>query len=97
MIVDAQLEGAAIQGLGYALSEELAYDTVVRGTPLNANLLMYELPTIRDVPLVESVIVSPTNHSHSYGAKGSERPPGGGILPPSPTRCTTPQSRGKWS
>jgi xanthine dehydrogenase molybdenum-binding subunit len=70
LIVEGQLEGAAIQGIGYALSEELVYDPVIRGTLLNPNLLMYELPTIRDVPLVETVIVESDETMHPYGAKG---------------------------
>jgi xanthine dehydrogenase molybdenum-binding subunit len=69
-VVEGQIEGAAIQGIGYALSEELIRDSVVPGTTLNANLLGYELPTLRDVPMVEPIIVESIEPLHPYGAKG---------------------------
>jgi xanthine dehydrogenase molybdenum-binding subunit len=69
-IVEGQLEGAAVQGIGYALSEELIHDPLIRGTTLNANLLAYEVPSIRDVPLVEPLIVDSYEPLHPYGAKG---------------------------
>jgi xanthine dehydrogenase molybdenum-binding subunit len=70
LIVAGQLEGAAVMGIGYALTEELIYDPVVRGTMLNPNLLGYELPTIRDVPIVEPIIVESYEPLHPFGAKG---------------------------
>jgi xanthine dehydrogenase molybdenum-binding subunit len=70
LIVEGQIEGAAIQGIGYALSEELVYDSVVRGTMLNDNLLGYEVPTILDVPLTEPIIIESFEPTHPLGAKG---------------------------
>jgi CO/xanthine dehydrogenase Mo-binding subunit len=70
LIVEGQLEGAAIQGIGYALSEELVYDSVLRGTLLNDNLLGYEVPTIRDVPIVEPLLIESFEPMHPLGAKG---------------------------
>jgi xanthine dehydrogenase molybdenum-binding subunit len=68
-VVEGQIEGSAIQGIGYALSEELVRDSVIRGTTLNTSLLGYEVPTIRDVPLVEPIIVESYEPLHPFGAK----------------------------
>ena len=45
----SQVEGGVIQGIGYALSEELVVDPTT-GTPVNGHLDDYKLPTIADVP-----------------------------------------------
>jgi carbon-monoxide dehydrogenase large subunit len=49
-IVDGQIHGAVVQGLGAALLEEAAYDR--DGQPLAATLLDYLLPASSDVPPV---------------------------------------------
>lgn len=48
MIVDGQIHGGTVQGIGEALMEEFSYDA--EGQLLNANLLDYLLPTAMDVP-----------------------------------------------
>jgi carbon-monoxide dehydrogenase large subunit len=60
MLVQGQLVGAAIQGLGGALLESLRYDD--GGQPLSTTFADYLLPTSTDVPPVEvCVVVTPVS------------------------------------
>ena len=45
----SQVEGGVLQGIAFALSEELVVDPTT-GVPVNASLDDYKLPTIADVP-----------------------------------------------
>jgi CO/xanthine dehydrogenase Mo-binding subunit len=64
----SQAEGAAVQGLGQAMFEHLAY---AGDAPLNADPLHYRVPRIADVPANFDALV----HEHGqgpgpYGSKG---------------------------
>jgi carbon-monoxide dehydrogenase large subunit len=48
LVVDGQIQGGSVQGIGEALMEEVVYDS--EGQHLNASLLEYLLPTALDVP-----------------------------------------------
>lgn len=48
MIVNGQIHGGTVQGIGEALMEQIVYDS--EGQMLNANLLDYLLPTAEDAP-----------------------------------------------
>ncbi|WP_067803206.1 xanthine dehydrogenase family protein molybdopterin-binding subunit [Actinomadura formosensis] len=62
-----QVHGGVVQGLGYALSEEIVSDD--RGRVVNANLHDYRVPTILDVP--ETIDVHfVTEHPGSEGYRG---------------------------
>ncbi|MCH7522403.1 MAG: molybdopterin-dependent oxidoreductase, partial [Chloroflexi bacterium] len=65
--VSGQMQGGASQGLGIALSEEMLYDD--QGHLLNANLLDYRLPTTRDLPPIEAIIVEVPSEDGPYGAR----------------------------
>jgi len=65
--VSGQMQGGASQGLGIALSEEMLYDD--EGRLLNANLLDYRLPTTRDLPPIEAIIVEVPSEDGPYGAR----------------------------
>ena len=65
--VAGQMQGGASQGLGIALSEEMLYDE--RGHLLNPNLLDYRLPTSRDLPPIEAIIVEVPSEDGPYGAR----------------------------
>ncbi|MCH8345781.1 MAG: xanthine dehydrogenase family protein molybdopterin-binding subunit [Chloroflexi bacterium] len=65
--VSGQMQGGASQGLGIALSEEMLYDD--QGRLLNANLLDYRLPTTRDLPPIETIIVEVPSEDGPYGAR----------------------------
>lgn len=63
MLVEGQIEGGIAQGLGMALMEEY-----VPGR--TENLHDYLVPTIGDIPPVESIIIEVPDGVGPYGAKG---------------------------
>ncbi len=64
----SQTEGGAVQGLGQALFEQLAYDGDM---PLNAQPLKYRVPRLSDVPLRFETLVLEQGHGPGpFGAKG---------------------------
>jgi CO/xanthine dehydrogenase Mo-binding subunit len=67
-LVERQDEGAALQGIGNALFEELLFEG---GYPLNDNLLEYRVPSCHDVPgKMECIIVENGDGPGPFGAKG---------------------------
>lgn len=66
--VEGQVEGAVVQGLGYALMERLALDE--RGAIANPDLTDYVLPTAVDAPEVEKPIY--VEDLYRYGALGAK-------------------------
>lgn len=76
---EGQDEGAAIMGLGHALSEELLY---ADGQPINATMIDYHVPTIEDVPDVfETVLIENGGGPGPGGMRGMGE---GAILPIAP-------------
>lgn len=75
--IEGQIEGGVAQGLGQALSEEIVYEG---GRVLNANLTDYKMPTMLDMPRVETILVQHPSLAGPYGAKGVGEPPN--IEPP---------------
>jgi CO/xanthine dehydrogenase Mo-binding subunit len=65
--VAGQMQGGASQGLGIALSEEMLYDD--QGRLINGNLLDYRVPTTRDLPPIEAIIVEVPSEEGPYGAR----------------------------
>jgi aerobic carbon-monoxide dehydrogenase large subunit len=69
MMLEGQLVGGAVQGLGGALFEEFAYSE--SGDPLAVTFADYLMPTLGDVPMIETLITedapSPRN---PLGLKG---------------------------
>ncbi|MEM2238334.1 MAG: xanthine dehydrogenase family protein molybdopterin-binding subunit [Candidatus Caldarchaeum sp.] len=62
-----QLEGAAAQGIGYALLEEPKIENgYVRAT----NLSTYLIPSIKDMPEIEAIPVEEYEDQGPFGAKG---------------------------
>lgn len=70
--VEGQIEGGVAQGIGMALMEEVV---TREGKILNASFTDYIIPTIRDVPLIESIIVERADPEGPYGARGVGEPP----------------------
>ncbi len=68
-IVEGQIEGGAVQGLGYALTEEITYDA--KGRQNQRNMHTYLVPTANDLPEIESIIVPCVDTAGPYGAKGA--------------------------
>jgi CO/xanthine dehydrogenase Mo-binding subunit len=65
--VIGQAEGGVAQGLGYAVMEE---HLVVGGRPLTTSLENYLMPTSRDVPPIETILVPGDEPTGPMGAKG---------------------------
>jgi carbon-monoxide dehydrogenase large subunit len=69
MLVDEQMRGAIVQGIGGALFEECLYDT--DGTLRNGNMADYLVPMASEMPdIVVSHVQSPTRSSQ-LGSKGA--------------------------
>lgn len=66
--VEGQLQGGAVQGIGWALNEEYFFDD--RGHMQNPNYLDYRMPTSLDVPMIDTIIVEVPNPDHPYGVRG---------------------------
>jgi CO/xanthine dehydrogenase Mo-binding subunit len=66
-----QLAGGAVQGIGQALFEDLQY---VEGRVANPNFTDCKLPTIADVPNIETILVEQRSINGPYGAKGVGEP-----------------------
>jgi len=75
--VEGQLQGGAVQGIGWALNEEYIYGE--DGRMQNAGFLDYRIPVCSDVPMIDTVIVEVPNPSHRYGVRGVGETP---IVPP---------------
>lgn len=75
--VEGQMQGGAVQGIGWALNEEYWYND--QGRMDNATLLDYRMPTCYDVPDIETIIVEVPDPSHPYGVRGVGEVP---ICPP---------------
>ena len=68
LLVEAQDEGACLQGLGNAIYEEMLFQD---GLLVNGSLLEYHVPTIADLPdEFHSILVENGDGPGPYGAKG---------------------------
>jgi CO/xanthine dehydrogenase Mo-binding subunit len=50
-VVEGQVAGGTVQGIGGALLEQLAYDEI--GNPITTTFMDYLLPTAAEVPVIE--------------------------------------------
>ena len=75
--VEGQMQGGAVQGIGWALNEEYVYDA--EGRLENPGFLDYRVPVCSDVPNIDTVIVEVPNPRHPYGVRGVGETP---IVPP---------------
>lgn len=75
--VEGQLQGGAVQGIGWALNEEYIYDS--DGRLENPGFLDYRVPVASDVPMIDTVLVEVPNPKHPYGVRGVGEVP---IVPP---------------
>ncbi|PAB59869.1 xanthine dehydrogenase family protein molybdopterin-binding subunit [Anaeromicrobium sediminis] len=67
-IVEGQLEGGVVMGMGYALGEEIKYDP--NGKQLNYSFEKYNLPTAMDIPEIDTIIVESHDPTGPFGVKG---------------------------
>jgi xanthine dehydrogenase molybdenum-binding subunit len=78
--VEGQMQGGAVQGIGWAFNEEYFFDD--KNGMRNASFLDYRMPTCLDVPMIETIIVEVPNPLHPYGVRGVGETP---ICPPPAT------------
>ena len=69
--VEGQLEGGALYGLGYALTEKIILD---KGITLTPSFSEYLIPTSLDAPDVKTIIVESGGGAGPFGAKGIGEP-----------------------
>jgi len=66
-MVTGQIEGAFVQGMGYALTEEMVWDG---GRLANPSLMDYKIPTFAELPeTLRAYIVESDEPSGPFGAK----------------------------
>jgi putative selenate reductase molybdopterin-binding subunit len=66
-LAEGQIQGGVAMGLGYALSEEMVFDS--RGKMLNSNLLDYKVPTAVETPAIKAILVTTDEPTGPFGAK----------------------------
>jgi CO/xanthine dehydrogenase Mo-binding subunit len=69
--VEGQIEGSALMGQGFALSEELILD---KGRLSNGSLSEYLIPTSEDVPEIKAIVLESRSGLGPFGAKGIGEP-----------------------
>lgn len=71
MLVEGQIYGATVMGVGYGLTEEIQ---VNHGRVMNPNLLDYKILTAKDTIPIDAVIIEPIEPTGPFGAKGIGEP-----------------------
>ena len=67
-LFEGQQEGAVVQGLGYALYEDVISEA---GRMKTTDLTTYIIPTAPDVPQIESIAIPLVEHTGPFGLKGA--------------------------
>ncbi|MSP43877.1 MAG: xanthine dehydrogenase family protein molybdopterin-binding subunit [Alphaproteobacteria bacterium] len=75
--VEGQIQGGAVQGIGWALNEEYIYGA--DGRLQNSGFLDYRIPVASDLPMIEPIILEIPNPGHPFGVRGVGEV---GIVPP---------------
>jgi len=78
-LVEGQIQGGVVQGIGYALIENLLYDK--SGKMINPNFSTYIIPTSVDTAVIDPIIVEHIYPDGPYGAKGFGELPIIGVAP----------------
>src|SRR5579863_9861508 len=78
-LATGQVEGAVTMALGYALSEELQFDT--QGRVRNAGFVDYKVMSALDMPQMTTILVEDTEYSGPFGAKSAGGVPTNGMAP----------------
>jgi xanthine dehydrogenase molybdenum-binding subunit len=78
MLLEGQIYGGGLMGIGYAMGEKMVYE---KGYLKNGTFLDYKMPTVKDAPPVQAVIVETDEQDGPFGAKGIGEP---GLVPTAP-------------
>ena len=72
--VEGQMQGGAVQGIGWALNEEYVLDD--EGVMKNSSFLDYRMPTSYDLPPIDAIMVEVGNPIHpvrrARGRRGAD-------------------------
>jgi carbon-monoxide dehydrogenase large subunit len=68
MLVEGQIHGGVAQGVAQALYEEFVYDA--EGNPLTTSLTDYAIPSIGEIPFIETVSMETPTPLNPLGMKG---------------------------
>ena len=79
VLAAGQLEGGALQGLGYATCEQVVLDEA--RAMANNRLTNYIIPTTLDAPEMHTILVENPFHAGPFGAKGIGEIPADGPAP----------------
>ncbi|MGI9145735.1 MAG: xanthine dehydrogenase family protein molybdopterin-binding subunit [Chloroflexota bacterium] len=71
--VEGQLEGGAVQAVGWGLFERILWDE--QGTPTTSSLMDYAIPKASQSPQLGTVLVHVPSEEGPFGAKGVGEPP----------------------
>jgi CO/xanthine dehydrogenase Mo-binding subunit len=71
--VKGQMMGGIVQGLGWALYEQMLYDE--QGQLLNSSFMDYAIPGARVAPKIDTLLVEVASANGPFGAKGVGEPP----------------------
>jgi CO/xanthine dehydrogenase Mo-binding subunit len=74
MGAENQVDGGAIQGMGFGLTENMIFDKD-SGICVNPNLVDYKLVTMKDIPEIHPLFIEPIDPFGPFGAKGLGEPP----------------------
>jgi len=69
-----QIIGGVVQGIGYALMEEIPMDPDT-GMPLTLNLDSFKIPNLIDIPSIAALLIEEPDPIGPYGAKALGEPP----------------------
>ena len=75
--VEGQIQGGAVQGIGWALNEEYFFND--QGQMVNSSFLDYRMPTSLDLPMIDTVIVEVPHGGHPFAVRGVAELP---LVPP---------------
>ncbi len=75
LTAEGQVEGAIMQGIGYAMTENIGFQN---GEIKNADFFNYRIPTALDVPKMKVMLVESVDPLGPFGAKGLAEP---GLVP----------------
>jgi len=71
MAAEGQIEGGVVQGIGYALMEDLVCS---KGEAINPNFSDYKVLKAPDIPPIKTILVESNDPNGPFGAKGVAEP-----------------------
>jgi CO/xanthine dehydrogenase Mo-binding subunit len=72
-LVEDQMHGGAVQGVGWGLYEQIVFDA--NGTPITGSFMDYTIPKASQSPDLEALLVEVPSVLGPFGAKGVGEPP----------------------